>query len=512
MAARFGNTRFSACELGSCGGLVGGSDVFVTNWLQGVVAMVFLYLRWRFVEHLCSICAMCLANARRFELGNPFGLMMLAWHLSLVSMLLARRDEPLLSVIGVPRALVGPWSHEFDATRGFPGEGPAARLLGRTTADWLTELVRLEGMRDDAQVLDRLAAYRCPRLPFGTRVIYNADRHLVCERWLALLARSMGWDAARRVLTVDNYRRAQQSFRNRRRGGSRMARRTSGSGNEQSAAPNLMGQRNEQSVASAVGHAVPFAVGTAGQSMQDRSEWVRYSGTSFVPLGQGLRSTMSWFMCPLIADACELGHLYPVTVVPRPDLPSVWATIAHWAGSESPVMNDKFAGALRHYEQAPECFSPNLGRLGGFLADEITRYHMQIKDVVRRGWWSRNDCCGASKVHYICSRCRIAFCVKHCKNGFQPRGLHWDGGVSPRCGCAFGVNASHHTMPPPYPMNHTPQLADQQSTDFCYLPSIGAAYMIEVQPEDGVFMLQPVFLNLCFGRVKQLGARTICVA
>ena len=63
--------RFSACELGSYGGSVGGSDVFVTNWLQGVVAMVFLYLRWRLVEHLCSILRdVPSSNARRFELGT----------------------------------------------------------------------------------------------------------------------------------------------------------------------------------------------------------------------------------------------------------------------------------------------------------------------------------------------------------------------------------------------------------------------------------------------------------
>lgn len=61
-------------------------------------------------------------------------------------------------------------------------------------------------------------------------------------------------------------------------------------------------------------------------------------------------------------------------------------------------------------------------------------------------------------------------------------------------------------------MNVVYRLTDQNTTEFTYLPSMGAAYMIEVQPEDGIYVLQPVFLNLCFGRNQQPGARTICIA
>ena len=48
----------------------------------------------------------------------------------------------------------------------------------------------------------------------------------------------------------------------------------------------------------------------------------RYDGATFAPRGVSSGDTLSWFLCPLIADAADLGHLYPLSVVPRPSLAS----------------------------------------------------------------------------------------------------------------------------------------------------------------------------------------------
>ena len=77
------------------------------------------------------------------------------------------------------------------------------------------------------------------------------------------------------------------------------------------------------------GLAVPFTVSRVRRA----GEWARYSGTSFVPIGQDPRATASWFLCPLIADAGGLSELYPLSVVPRPDLPAAWATLPNWSGT-----------------------------------------------------------------------------------------------------------------------------------------------------------------------------------
>jgi hypothetical protein len=68
-------------------------------------------------------------------------------------------------------------------------------------------------------------------------------------------------------------------------------------------------------------YAVPFAM--AGEPYVG-SRWATYDGASIVPVNQPQGSTISWLLCPLMADALGLQHLYPAHVVPRPDLTSSW--------------------------------------------------------------------------------------------------------------------------------------------------------------------------------------------
>ena len=60
------------------------------------------------------------------------------------------------------------------------------------------------------------------------------------------------------------------------------------------------------------------------------SSWVRYSGMSFVPIGQRPDGPKSWFLCVLINDALQLVG-FPIESVPRPDLPSVWPIAVTYA-------------------------------------------------------------------------------------------------------------------------------------------------------------------------------------
>ena len=46
---------------------------------------------------------------------------------------------------------------------------------------------------------------------------------------------------------------------------------------------------------------------------------------------------MSWFVCPLMADAAGLSYLYPAHIIPRPNLCAVWAALPHWSFAASPV-------------------------------------------------------------------------------------------------------------------------------------------------------------------------------
>ena len=43
-----------------------------------------------------------------------------------------------------------------------------------------------------------------------------------------------------------------------------------------------------------------------------------HGGVSIAPYGVRLQDRQSWFLCPLLADACGMGYLYPVEAVPRP--------------------------------------------------------------------------------------------------------------------------------------------------------------------------------------------------
>ena len=51
-----------------------------------------------------------------------------------------------------------------------------------------------------------------------------------------------------------------------------------------------------------------------------------HGGTSIAPFGVRIEQTRSWFLCPLLADACGLGFLYPTEVVPRP-AGAMWASV-----------------------------------------------------------------------------------------------------------------------------------------------------------------------------------------
>ena len=45
-----------------------------------------------------------------------------------------------------------------------------------------------------------------------------------------------------------------------------------------------------------------------------------YDGTAFAPRGVRSGHTLSWFICPLIADAAGLSHLFPSDLMPRLDI------------------------------------------------------------------------------------------------------------------------------------------------------------------------------------------------
>ena len=57
-----------------------------------------------------------------------------------------------------------------------------------------------------------------------------------------------------------------------------------------------------------------------------------YDGRSIVPVGQSSRGTLSWLLCPLIADAAGLACIYPQAVTPRPQLTVVWVALAASSG------------------------------------------------------------------------------------------------------------------------------------------------------------------------------------
>ena len=51
-----------------------------------------------------------------------------------------------------------------------------------------------------------------------------------------------------------------------------------------------------------------------------------YDGTSIVPRGVNVADTVSWLLCPIIADAACMQELYPLHVAPRPTVDdAVWA-------------------------------------------------------------------------------------------------------------------------------------------------------------------------------------------
>jgi hypothetical protein len=73
----------------------------------------------------------------------------------------------------------------------------------------------------------------------------------------------------------------------------------------------------------AVGEVRPPSV-LARPVRQEQQFWggLYYDGRSFVPRGTRPSDTISWFLCPLIADAAGLSHLFPSMfprdLVPRP--------------------------------------------------------------------------------------------------------------------------------------------------------------------------------------------------
>ena len=134
-----------------------------------------------------------------------------------------------------------------------------------------------------------------------------------------------------------------------------------------------------------------------------------------------------------------------------------------------------------------EVLSYNTGRFGDFIVDTIDIDRVQIREMSREvgeivsgRTRHRNDCCTRpGKTATMCSFCKIAYCDRCLRlvHYSYRKPCSWNGGVRPDCACFFkGVG-------------------DWIARTY---PKRGAAYMVEVLVEDGIYELQPVFLRACY--------------
>ena len=108
-----------------------------------------------------------------------------------------------------------------------------------------------------------------------------------------------------------------------------------------------------------------------------------YDGTSLVPLGTQPYTTLSWFLCPLIADAAGLGWLFPTAVAPRPDMIVAWANAGGWLAADNfPLRNttwarlvERFSSAVQdwHTSDAADDAAGMINEVGGSVAEGLIR-------------------------------------------------------------------------------------------------------------------------------------------
>ena len=172
------------------------------------------------------------------------------------------------------------------------------------------------------------------------------------------------------------------------------------------------------------------------------------------------------------------------------------------------AIEQKFDLAKKTFDDGlPEVLSFNTGRFGDFIVDTIEahfivdtieahagRREVRIREVSREVETptGRNDCCTRpGKTATMCTFCRYAHCDKclrliHFRH--NRRRIRWNGGLRPDCACAL-------------------RGAGDWIARTC--PNRGAAYMVEVLVEDGIYELQPVFPRACYPQGKHPSRATV---